>query len=394
MRRLGIVLALLALAGAAGAAPTPAGGPLFPPGGGADRTVEIARGEVRLTLEHAAERWWVTSGDGARRLADRAGVEALLARLDGLRTERRVASFGRPLPGAFDDPLVIVRDGHEARIGGPARIPGLVYARAPDGALHLMRPVDLDPAALHLVDRRLFPDGLGVVSEIDVSGPDLVLHASREYGPWRLTAPAPSAADGDRIDAWLARLAVLKGDPAAAPVTPGTGYQTVLTRGRAGTMSVVLTRDGRAVLDGTPLQVEGPPRDLVPDRFDWMRKEVMRVPEAGITGIQIQQGDQSVVLAHHGDTPWEDKSSGRVFRSWTAALFGLMDPVPAVGLWSGRPDALGPPKMEVRFWREAQVAATLELWTDDDGRWWARGGDAVTVFQVPPALPEHLARLF
>jgi hypothetical protein len=232
------------------------------------------------------------------------------------------------------------------------------------------------------------------VSEVDINGPDLVLHASREFGPWRLTAPMPSAADGDRIDAWLDRLPGLQGDPSETPVAPGAGYQIVLTRMGGGTVSLVLTRDGRAVLDGTALKLDGAPEGLVPDRFDWLKKEVIRVPEAGITGIQVQQGDRTVVLAHHGDEPWAEKGTGKVFRSWVTTLFAAVNPLPAVGLKDGSADLLGPTQMEVRFWRDDQVAATIELWQDGDGRWWARGGDAVTVFEIPGDLPVHLARLF
>jgi len=379
--------------GPAWAAPVPAGPlPLFTGDTGA---FELVHGTDRVKLEHSGDRWWVTSADGVRRLADRAGVEALVARLEALRTERPVAApFGRALPDAFDAPLVIVEGRRQVEIGGASRIPGLVYARLGDGSLHLMRPVDLDPAALKLVDRRLFPDGLGPVAEIDVSGPGLVLHASRAFGPWRLTAPFPSAADVDRIDAWLVRVAALRGDPATRPVAPGTGYQTVFTGPGGATTSLVLTRDGRAVLDDTPLDLDGPPEGLVPDHFGWLRKEVIRVPAGGITGIQVQQGERTVVLARHGDEPWTQKDTGRVYKSWVTDLFALLDPLPATALYEGTPEALGAAQMEVRFWREAQVAATVELWMDGDGRWWARGGDAVTVFEIPDDLPRHLARIF
>jgi hypothetical protein len=188
-------------------------------------------------------------------------------------------------------------------------------------------------------------------------------------------------------------VAALRGDPAAQPVAPGSGFQTVLTGAGGATTSLVLTRDGRAVLDGTPLDLDGPPEGLVPDHFDWLRKEVIRVPAGGLTGIQVQQGDHTVVLARHGEEPWVQKDTGRVYKSWVTDLFTLLDPLPATGLYDGAADALGDAQLEVRFWREAQVAATIELWQDADGQWWARGGDAVTVFRVPDDLPKHLARI-
>jgi hypothetical protein len=385
-------LAALWLAAVPAGAATPVGGlPLFS-GGEADFT--LVHGSDKVELERASGRWWVTASDGVRRLADRAGVEALMQRLEALRTVRPVADFGRPAKGAFDTPLVIAQGGRQVQIGAASRIPGLVYARLGDGSLHLMRPVDLDPAALRLVDRRLFPDGLGLVAEIDVNGPGLVMHASHAFGPWRLTAPFPSAADGPRIDAWLSRVASLKGDPSSKPMDPGTGYQTVLTGPGGVTQKLVLTRDGRAVLDGTPLDLDGPPGGLVPEHFDWLRKEVIRVPPAGITGIQVQQAESTVVLARHGDEPWAEKDTGKVYKSWVNDLFTYIQPLPAIGLLDGTPDTLGPAQVEVRFWRDAQVAATIELWMDGDGRWWARGGDAVNVFEIPEDLPRHLAKMF
>lgn len=362
--------------------------------GGDTSLVEIALGATRVRLEAGDGRWWVTDADGPRRLADRGGVEALLAALDGLRTVRPVARFGEPLPAAFAAPLVITRGRERVRIGGASRIPGLIYARLGDGSLHLMRPVRLDPAALRLVDRRLFPDGLGAVTEIDLSGPDLVLHLSREFGPWRFTAPTPSAAEDPAIEAWLSRLAALRGDPAPKPVPEGERYAATLTREGQGPVKLALSHAGQVVIDGTALAVDGPADGLVPVRFDWLEKVVARIRPDGMTGLQVQQAERTVVLARHGDDPWAEKGTGKVFKGWAAELFAHLDPLPAIGLWEGASDPLGTADVEVRLWREAALVATIELWMDDDGRWWARGGDSVTVFEIPEDLPRHLARIF
>jgi hypothetical protein len=390
----GFALAVLvgSVASSGAWAAEPEGAPLFR--SGPATSLEVARGDARIRLEAGNGRWWVTQGDGPRRLADRAGVEALLARVDALRTVRPVARFGTPLPAAFTEPLEIARGTERVRIGGASRIPGLVYARLGDGTLHLMRPVRLDPAALRLVDRRLFPDGLGPVTEIDLSGPDLVMHLSREFGPWRFTAPTPSAAEDPAIEAWLSRLAGLAGDPAPKPVPADARYAVTLTRRGEGPVKLALSNVGQVVLDGTALKVDGPAEGLVPTRFDWLEKVVARIRPMGMTGIQVQQAETTVVLARHGDEPWTEKGTGRVYKGWTTDLFALLDPLPAIGLWDGSAEALGTADVEVRLWQENDLVATIELWMDEDNRWWARGGDAVTVFEIPEDLPRHLARIF
>jgi hypothetical protein len=356
--------------------------------------IVIAEGDAQVEVTQSGDRWWVTGTDGRRRLADGKAVQALMAYLDGLFTVRPVASFGHPPPDAFARPLTITRAKDVVRVGGPSRIPGLDYVRRGDGSLHLMRPVSLKPSDLQLVDRRLFPDGLGAIDEIDLTGPDIAVHATRRFGPWRLTAPSPSAADGRAIDRWLERLGSLQGDPSDAPPSPDKAYQIVATAVDGRTLKLTLAPDGRVLLGDVPFEVDGGLKGLIPKRFDWMEKQVLNIPGDAITGIQVQQAERTVVLSRRVGGPWVDKDSGRVYQAWGAELFSLLAPLPAVGLWGDAPDALGTAEVEVRLWQDRDLVSTIELWMGKDGRWWARGGGEVAVYQIGDALPAHLARLF
>jgi len=356
--------------------------------------VVIAEGDARVEVTQIGNRWWVTGTDGRRRLADVKRVRALMNYLDGLATVRPVADFGRPRPDAFADPLTITRGKDAVRLGGPSRIPGLSYVRRGDGRLYLMRPVSLDPATLNLVDRRLFPDGLGAIDEIDLTGPDLAVHVTRRFGPWRLTAPTPSAADGRAVDRWLARLGALKGDPAPSVPPADASYQVVATATDGRALQLTLAPDGRVVLGDVAFEVDGGTKTLIPARFDWMDKRVLNIPGDAITGIQVQQAERTVVLTRRGAGPWFEKDTGRVYRTWGEELFTLLTPLPAIGLWGDAADALGTAQVEVRLWKDRNLVDTIELWMGPDGRWWARGGGGVAVYQIADDLPAHLARLF
>jgi hypothetical protein len=356
--------------------------------------IVIAEGDARVEVAEIGGRWWVTGTDGKRRLADAAAVKQLSSYLDGLVTVRPVASFGRPRPDAFAQTLTIVRGKDAVRLGGPSRIPGLSYVRRGDGAVYLMRPVSLNPADLQLVDRRLFPDGLGAIDEIDLTGPGLAVHVTRRFGPWRFTAPTPSAADGRAIDRWLRRLGALEGDPADAVPSADEAYQVVATAVDGRTLQLALAADGRVALGDLPFIVDGGTQRLIPHRFDWMEKRVLNLPGDAITGIQVQQAERTVVLTRHGGGPWVEKDTGRVYRAWGSELFTLLAPLPAVGLWGDSADALGTAQVEVRLWEDRDLVATIELWMGQDGRWWARGGGSVAVYEIGDALPAHLARLF
>jgi len=356
--------------------------------------IVIAEGDARVEVAEIGGRWWVTGTDGQRRLADARAVGGLMAYLDGLETVRPVADFGRPKPDAFARTLSITRGKDAVRVGGPSRIPGLSYVRRGDGSMHLIRPVSLDPSTLNLVDRRLFPDGLGAIDEIDLTGPDLAVHVTRRFGPWRLTAPTPSPADGRAIDRWLARLGSLQGDPAASAPPAQSSYQVVATAVDGRTLQVAMAADGRVVLGGLPFQVDGGTKALIPRRFDWMEKQVLNLRGDAITGIQVQQAERTVVLTRRTGGPWFEKDTGRVYRTWGQELFTLLEPLSAMGLWGDSADALGTAEVEVRLWQDRDLIATIELWMGKDGTWWARGGGDVAVYQIGDALPAHLARLF
>lgn len=380
-----------AMEGPAPAAATGSGIPLFREHG---PPVVIARDGARVEVTRTDGRWWVTGTDNQRRLADADGVERLLAYLDGLSVERRVAPFGRPRPEAFARPLAIRMGTDDVRVGGPSRIPGLSYVERGDGAVYLARPVNLDPATLRLVDRRLFPNGLGAIDEIDLTGPDVALHASRKFGPWRLTAPAPSPADRDAIDRWLAGLAALKGDPAQVPPDDAGAYQAVLTSVEGRTLRIGLLPDGRVTLGGLAFAADGGTGGLIPDRFAWMEKTVVRVPGDGITGIQVQQAERTVVLTRRGGGPWVEKGTGQIYKSWATDLFAFLDPLKAKELRPESAPSLGTAQVEVRLWKDRELLATVELWMGKDGRWWARAGEDMSVYEIAGDLPEHLARLF
>ena len=385
-----ILLLLLLLAPAAWAGDD---GPVPLFGTGADGALSLVTGSEALRLERSQGRWWVTGADEIRRLADVGRATDLKARVAALTTARPLGRYGVPLDGAFTRPAMITLGGRSAAIGGNSRIPGLVYVRLDDDSVHLMQPPSLSVSAADLVDRRLFPDGLGGVTDLNLTGPDIALHATDRFGPWRLTAPTPSAADVAVIDRWLEALAALAGDPAPAP--PGDqAVDVVLTGKKGATRNLSIHPGGIVALDGTVFRVDGGTDALMPTHFDWLHKEVLALTPEGITSIQVQQGEETVAMYLSPEGKWLRKDTGAEYRSWSRDLFGLLASLPATGLKDGDASALGPARVEARLFAGTEVRSSIEMWPAGEDGWWLRGGADLNVYRVPGTLPGHLTRLF
>ena len=357
-----------------------------------DGTIEMTSPEGRLTLTPKGPRWWVTGPDGQARLADRGKVDAFRKRLFELRSTRPLGRFGAPREGAFDDPIVIRWGDQEVQYGVLSRVPGLVYLRFGNGDIHLAPPLFDAPDPATLVDRRLFPDGLPKVDSINVTGAGRLLHATQKFGVWRITVPDLSEANGPQIDAWLAHIKELTGDPANSRSADLEPVKLVLSSGQKTVTTLTAWPDGRVGLDGGIYQIEWP--GLIPRRFDWMEKDFLRIPEDEITGVNILQGDESQRFSRGEDNRWRERLSGKVYKTWVKNLFKQLNPVTAIGLYSGDETALGEPQVEVQLWKGDEIYATIELWMGDNGHWWARGGETVYIYEIDGTLPAHLARLF
>lgn len=390
--RHGAVWGLLLCLAWAGAAHAEGGTPLFP--AGEPEAVRIDTGTDQVQLDRVDGRWWVTGKDGDKHLADRRGVEELLGWMRNLETVRSVARFGTPREDAFMAPVTLSWGRNKALIGDESRIPGLVYVRAPDGKLHLMYPVRPTFTVSKLIDRRLFPDGLGKVEEIDLSAQDRVLHATRKFGAWRLTAPVPSAADGTKVDAWLAAVEKLKGDPVPYPPESESVYESVLTMAEGDPVSFAVRSDGTVRLGKVVFRVEGEADDLLPRHYDWVRKDPLRLNASDVSEIEVQNAEETIVFGRDRNGDWVKQSSGQIYRSWTNDLFGFLTPLATIGLREAHVEELGVPQVEVRFWNDGELVTSLELWMGEDGLWWARGGEADFVFEISEELPAHLSKLF
>ncbi len=125
-----------------------------------------------------------------------------------------------------------------------------------------------------------------------------------------------------------------------------------------------------------------------------MEKDFLRIPEDEITGVNILQGDESQRFSRGEDNRWRERLSGKVYKTWVKNLFKQLNPVTAIGLYSGDETALGEPQVEVQLWKGDEIYATIELWMGDNGHWWARGGETVYIYEIDGTLPAHLARLF
>lgn len=353
----------------------------------------LERGGERMTIENEGDRWWVSAADGSRQLADADGAQALIDRVQQLTTVRRVARYGFPQDEAFANATTIRRGRQQVTIGGESRIPGLVYVRLSNGDLYLMQPVSLSLSAAKLVDRQLFPGGLGKTREISLTGSDTVVHATKKFGDWRLSVPESSAADGKVVDAWLGAISSLTGDPAPGGMPDGDAYNVVLTDENGKKINFLIYPGELVAMDGVAFQADPTGQDLLPDRFAWMVKEVIQVAEAPLTGIRVSQAEKTITFARDERGKWVEKDTGLVFRSWTDDLFAHMNPLPAIGIWEGDLGAMGEPQVVVRLWKGSKVVDALDMWMTDD-RWWARRGDSVFVFEISDKLPEHLSRIF
>jgi hypothetical protein len=294
---------------------------------------------------------------------------------------------------AFARPLRIEWGGRRVEYGGRSRVPGLVYVRLEDGSVHLAPPPPPLPDAARLTDRRLFPDGLPEVEAVNVTGPGGLLHATRKFGVWRLTVPSLSEADDAAVDGWIRAIAALSGDPVAMPPATQATQATLLTTDGA-ERRLTLWDGGVVAVDGAAYRVDPPQASLLPERFRWMDKCILRVRPAEITGVQVQQAEKTLVFSQGDAAQWVERGSGRAYKSWMADLFRLLDPLTAHGVRDPDADAMGEAQVEVRLWRGQSVQATVELWMDGAGLWWARGGEDVAVYEITGALPQHLARLF
>jgi len=240
---------------------------------------------------------------------------------------------------------------------------------------------------------------LFAVDDINLDGPRGLLHATKKFGTWRLTVPDPATANDTAVAAWLALLASASCDPLAgrkitadAPIVGGT--QVTLSGEDGESLKLVLRGDGYIAMGGDAYQLDPLDAPLVPQRFDWMQHELLRVLSEQVTGLQVRQGEALRSFSLGDDGKWLEKSTGKVYRSWVNDLFTHLAPLDAVGLWPAEPEALGEAQRELRLWRDAAILATVELWHDDDDRWWARGGETVFIYEIDPALAIHLGRLF
>lgn len=345
------------------------------------------------SLTPKGERWWVGDGD-RNRLAATQGVATLRSLLEGLRTERSLGRHGHVKAGAFDHPVVVQWGDQRAEYGATSRIPGLIYLRLPNGEVHLSRPLPVFPKAADLVDRRLFPDGLFAVDSINFEGPRGLLHVTKKFGVWRLTVPEPAEAAGGVVDAWLAQLAALTGDPITRGASMTGGVQATLTGAKNRTLGIGLRGDGLLAMGGEVYQVDPVDRPLVPQRFNWMDKKILSLKVAGVTGLQVRVGEVVRSFSLGEDGKWVEKNTGKVYRSWINDLFGLLAPLNATGLWEGDKAVLGEAQREVRLWQDDTVLASIELWQDGDKRWWVRAGESIAVFEIDPDLATHVGRLF
>jgi len=319
-------------------------------------------------------------------------VAQLLADLKALHTRRPLAWYGEPIPGAFDHPVTLRWGWRKVTIGGPARVPGMVYVRLSNGSLHLMRTPTLAPSARNLLDRRLFPHGIGRIMEIDLTGPGTALHAKRVSDGWRLTAPVPSAADSLAIGWWLTQLATLTGEPGPPP--PRTkGWDLTLTDQDGVTLSAHFTADGMATIGENGWRMDDDPKSVLPDRFRFMAKEVMHLDASAITALQVQKGDR---IRYADLTPkgWLMRDNGLYYNRWAKGFFARLSPYGAAGVVSGDGLEMGPATLEVRMLNGKVVAATLELWRMKDRGWRARGGEKVTIFEVDGEMAKYIEKLF
>ncbi|MBI5135929.1 MAG: hypothetical protein HZA24_01195 [Nitrospirae bacterium] len=394
MRAVHLVLALvlaLFLAAPALAAGTDAGRAVFADDPRAVIRIDDGRGVLRIAPR--GERWYVTGPDGRERLAAGRQVAALRDTLAAAATAWPVAGRARLPEDAFARTLRIEWGARRAEYGGPSRVPGLVYLRLEDGSVHLAPPPPGLPDAARLVDRRLFPDGLPEMAAVNVSGPRGLLHVTRKFGVWRLTVPSLSEADDAAVDGWIRAVAALSGDPVAMPPAASGTEATLLTASGAD-LRLTLWDGDVVAMDGEAYRVDPSKVPLLPERFRWMDKRILRVRPAEITGVQVQQAEKTLVFSRGDAADWVERASGHAYKAWMADLFRLLDPLTAVGVRDPDAGDLGEAQVEVRLWRDQSVQATVELWMGGSGRWWARGGEDVTVYEISGALPRHLAHLF
>jgi hypothetical protein len=350
-------------------------------------------GRANLTLTPKGDRWWVSDGDRPR-LAASEGVDTLRELLEGLRTVRTLGRHGRVKSGAFDNPTVVRWGDQQAEYGAKSRIPGLVYLRLPNGEVHLSHPLSELPETSALVDRRLFPDGMFTMDSINFEGPRGLLHVTKKFGVWRLTVPEPAASAEGVVDAWLAQLSALTGDPVADVSSMKGAVQATFTGADGQAFSLGLRGDGLVSMGGEVYQIDPVDRPLVPQRFRWMDKEILSLKASTVTGMQVRVGEVVHSFSQVESGKWVEKDTGKVYRSWVSDLFGLLAPLTAIDLWEKDKSMLGEAQREVRLWREDTVLASIELWQDDDKRWWARAGESIAVFEIEPELANHVGRLF
>lgn len=355
--------------------------------------VSVQDGATRMNLEFREGRWWVTTDGGREQLADRAQVRELLAVLVSLVTERTLTERGRPREGAFDAPTIINWGEQRVEIGGESRIPGLVYARLPDGSLHLMERPQLPLPRGGVVNRHLFPEDMDKVREIDISGADLALHAVLAGDAWRLTAPAVSPAETDAVAAWLRLLNALSGDPVSAPEGKPAFFDVILTDDAGKTESFALSREGY-VRTGKLLFRTDPVRGkLLPSHMDWLLKQVVSINDSDITGFEVESGDSTRGFLRRSGN-WTDRDSGTVYRRWAEEMLQMIAPLKAISARMGDTGSLGESMMEVRLWKGKKNVTSLEFWLDDEGRWWVHGGETDLLYEIKPDLPLHLTILF
>ena len=354
--------------------------------------LQIRDGQQHITLSFEKGRWWITGADLRRHIADRVAVEQLFERLATLKAERSVGRYGQVPDDAFAAPVTVVWGDQQIQIGGPSRIPGLRYGHLTDGSLHLLGPLDLPRSIDGLVDRRLFPQGIGMVTEVNISGPRHLLHASRKEGSWRLTAPQASRMEPQVVDDWLAQLLTLQGDPVPEAIREEQ-MAVQLIRADGPLIEMAFLDDNVVALAGETFQIDTP-QPTLPRYFDWMEKQIVDIAPGDITGIQVQHEDTTRVFQRNERRQWIDRISGLRYRTWTTRLFELLAPLTATGLLDEVPENLGPADLEIRLWKGKSVFSTIELWPSEEGVWRCRGGDGLFVFEVDKALATHLQKLF